>query len=143
MMRPYRIGPNMMVVVPTSNHVELTYGRSTSDYVTILLSLVGIALCFVWRRQGDVVHASEEPAAWWWRSDTAGGAPLDDGVDQDVDGERDRDLDDEFADEFDDRFDAVSDADEADVSVGDESPDLGFRRPDPSGDTSEPTDNDR
>ena len=54
---PYRVGPNMMVVVPTSNHVEMTYGRSTSDYVTILLTLVGIGLCFVWRRQGDVVHA--------------------------------------------------------------------------------------
>ena len=69
---PYRVGPNMMVVVPTSNHVELTYGRSTSDYVTILLSLVGIALCFVWRRKGDVVHVSEEPAAWWWRGDVPG-----------------------------------------------------------------------
>ena len=39
---PYRVGPNMMVVVPTSNHVELTYGRSASDYITILLTLVGI-----------------------------------------------------------------------------------------------------
>ena len=44
---PYRVGPNMMVVVPTSNHVELTYGRSASDYITILLTLVGIGLCFV------------------------------------------------------------------------------------------------
>ena len=69
---PYRIGPNMMVVVPTSNHVEMTYGRSTSDYITILLTLVGIGLCFLWRRQGDVVHLSEEPAAWWWRGETPG-----------------------------------------------------------------------
>jgi hypothetical protein len=64
---PYRIGPNMMVVVPTSNHVELTYGRTPIDYVTMLLSLVGICLCFVWRRKGDVVHAGELPVASWWR----------------------------------------------------------------------------
>ena len=64
---PYRIGPNMMVVVPTSNHVELTYGRTPIDYVTMLLSLVGIGLCFVWRRKGDVVHAGELPVASWWR----------------------------------------------------------------------------
>ena len=90
---PYRVGPNMMVVVPTSNHVEMTYGRSASDYITILLTLVGIGLCFLWRRQGDVVHASEEPAAWWWRGDVPGkggslaGAHSDDieyGVERDV-----------------------------------------------------------
>ena len=39
---PYRIGPNMMVVVPTSNHVELNYGRSAIDYLTMLLTLLGI-----------------------------------------------------------------------------------------------------
>jgi hypothetical protein len=72
---PYRIGANMMVVVPTSNHVELTYGRTPIDYVTMLLSLLGIVLCFVWRRQGDVVHASEVPVPFWSRP------PLDDGGD--------------------------------------------------------------
>ena len=43
--RPY-IGPNMMVVVPTAEHVELSYGRSGVDYLTLLLTLVGIGLCF-------------------------------------------------------------------------------------------------
>jgi hypothetical protein len=33
----------------------------------MLLTLVGIALCFVWRRQGDVVHASEVPVSFWSR----------------------------------------------------------------------------
>jgi hypothetical protein len=58
---PYRVGPNMMVVIPTSTHVEMTFGRSGTDYATILATLAGIALCFVWRRRGDVVHFSDEP----------------------------------------------------------------------------------
>ena len=33
---PYRIGPNMMVVVPTANEVELTYGRSGADWLFTL-----------------------------------------------------------------------------------------------------------
>ena len=66
---PYRVGANMMVVVPTENHVELTYGRTSADYATMLLSLVGIGLCFVWRRKGDVVHAAEVPVSFWARSD--------------------------------------------------------------------------
>ena len=59
---PYRVGANMMVVVPESTTVELSYGRSAIDYITILLTLVGIGLCVLWRRQGDVVHAGEVPA---------------------------------------------------------------------------------
>lgn len=59
---PYRVGPNMMAVVPTSDHVELTYGRSAIDYVTILLTLLGVALCFYWRRAGDVQHVGPMPA---------------------------------------------------------------------------------
>ena len=61
---PWRIGPNMMVVVPQDTTVELTYGRTATDYLTLLLTLIGIGLCFVWRRQGDVVHASELPAGF-------------------------------------------------------------------------------
>jgi len=52
---PYRIGPNMMVVVPTDTHVEMSYGRTFSDYATVLMTLVGIGLCVFWRRQGDMV----------------------------------------------------------------------------------------
>jgi hypothetical protein len=64
---PYRIGPNMMVVVPTDTHVELAYGRTFSDYFTILLTLIGIGLCVFWRRQGDVEHAAELPVSFGWR----------------------------------------------------------------------------
>jgi hypothetical protein len=62
---PYRIGPNMMVVVPTDTEVTLTFGRSTTDYLFYVMTLAGVALCFVWRRRGDVVHAAEHPV--WGR----------------------------------------------------------------------------
>ena len=66
---PYRVGPNMMVVVPESTRVELTYGRSTVDWITILLTLAGIGLCVVWRVRGDVRHRGELPVLF------GGGAP--------------------------------------------------------------------
>ncbi|MEO6571719.1 MAG: hypothetical protein ABIO83_09235, partial [Ilumatobacteraceae bacterium] len=65
---PYRIGPNMMVVVPRSTHVEMSYGRSAIDWITIMLTLVGIALCVVWRRRGDVRHAADVPVSFMARS---------------------------------------------------------------------------
>ena len=58
---PYRIGPNMMVVVPTANDVELTYGRSNVDWMFTLLTVVGIGLCIFWRVRGDVRHVSDVP----------------------------------------------------------------------------------
>jgi hypothetical protein len=61
---PYRVGPNMMVVVPESERVELQYGRSGVDYLTILLTLFGIGLCFYWRKAGDVRHVGETPAGF-------------------------------------------------------------------------------
>ncbi len=39
---PYRIGPNQMVVVPTSTTVRLHYERSTSDWVFMLITAGGI-----------------------------------------------------------------------------------------------------
>lgn len=58
---PYRIGPNQMVVVPTATHVELSYGRTPVDYASMLLTLVGVGLCFWWRREGDIEHAGPTP----------------------------------------------------------------------------------
>jgi hypothetical protein len=58
---PYRIGPNMMVVVPTATDVELTYGRSGADWLFTLLAIVGVALCVFWRVRGDVRHAADVP----------------------------------------------------------------------------------
>lgn len=58
---PWRIAPNLMVVVPTSNEVTLTFERSALDIVAYLMTAVGIGLCFVWRRLGDVRHATPSP----------------------------------------------------------------------------------
>lgn len=39
---PWRVGPNMMAVIPTDTSVTLTYGRSVVDLLGILLTLLGI-----------------------------------------------------------------------------------------------------
>jgi len=41
---PYRVGPNLMVVVPTATHVELTYGRSAIEWASWALTFLGIVL---------------------------------------------------------------------------------------------------
>jgi hypothetical protein len=41
---PYRVTPNLMVVVPTSNHVHLHYAQTSIDYLAIVLTLLGIVL---------------------------------------------------------------------------------------------------
>jgi 6-pyruvoyl-tetrahydropterin synthase related domain len=57
---PYRVAPNMMVVVPTQNKVQLTYGPSWSDYASYLASLLGlIALLILWRK--GQVHYGDGP----------------------------------------------------------------------------------
>jgi hypothetical protein len=40
---PWRVTPNLMVVVPTSEHVSLHYGRTPIDIAGILLTLLGFA----------------------------------------------------------------------------------------------------
>jgi hypothetical protein len=60
---PYRAGANHMIVVPTSTNVELSYdSRSTLDWFFYLLTALGIALCFFWRRIGDVHYAGDQPS---------------------------------------------------------------------------------
>jgi hypothetical protein len=39
---PYRVAPNLMVVVPTDTHVSLTYGRTGVEYLSYTLTLLGI-----------------------------------------------------------------------------------------------------
>ena len=41
---PYRVAPNLMVVVPTEEHVSLTYGRLPVEWFAYALTLVGIGL---------------------------------------------------------------------------------------------------
>jgi hypothetical protein len=58
---PYRIAPNLMVVVPTSTDVHLTYERSPLDYLAYLLTFIGIGLLIFMRIRGDVRHANSDP----------------------------------------------------------------------------------
>jgi hypothetical protein len=51
---PYRVTPNLMVVIPTSNHVELHYGFTPAEGLGYLLTLGGIALAVFFFRQGPV-----------------------------------------------------------------------------------------
>jgi hypothetical protein len=52
----YRVAPNLMVVVPTSKHVSLHYGRTPVDWFAWLLTFAGIALVvLLWRRPALVL----------------------------------------------------------------------------------------
>jgi hypothetical protein len=39
---PWRVTPNLMVVVPTSHDVTLNYGASSANYLGVLLTLIGL-----------------------------------------------------------------------------------------------------
>ena len=41
---PYRVTPNLMVVVPTSNHVHLKFTKTSIDYLANGLTILGIVL---------------------------------------------------------------------------------------------------
>ena len=62
---PYRVTPNLMVVIPTSNHVRLHYGFTPADGLGYLLTLGGIALAVAFTRFGPVhfddPHPDTEP----------------------------------------------------------------------------------
>jgi hypothetical protein len=58
---PYRIAPNLMVVVPTSKHVHMYYGRVAIDYISYALTLIGIAFVVFLRFRGDVKHRTASP----------------------------------------------------------------------------------
>jgi hypothetical protein len=50
---PYRVAPNLMVVIPTSKHVVLTYGRSKIELVAWALTFLGLGLLLWMLRTGD------------------------------------------------------------------------------------------
>jgi hypothetical protein len=58
---PYRVTPNFMVVVPTSNHVELRYRDGGLEYGSMGISLIGLVLLFLLVRAG----ALPKPRFWW------------------------------------------------------------------------------
>ena len=49
---PYRVAPNLMVVVPTERHVELTFGRTSVEWSAYLVTLLGIVGLVVLARRG-------------------------------------------------------------------------------------------
>ena len=49
---PYRVAPNMMVVIPTQTDVKLSFGWSPLDVFAYVLSILGIVVLVRWRRSG-------------------------------------------------------------------------------------------
>ncbi len=58
---PYRVAPNLMVVIPTSKHVRLHYEASTSDEIAYLLTFIGFGWLIFWRIKGDAKHRNTHP----------------------------------------------------------------------------------
>ena len=52
---PWRVTPNLMVVVPTSHDVSLTYGASGADDLGLLATLIGLV------RPGGPVRRADPP----------------------------------------------------------------------------------
>jgi len=51
---PYRVAPNLMVVVPTDTEVTLTYGRTPVDLLAVSLSLLGLVAAVALSRRPAV-----------------------------------------------------------------------------------------
>jgi hypothetical protein len=60
---PYRVAPNLMLVVPTEKHVSLHYGRSSIELIAWALTFIGIGLAIALARRPPVampVHAPRQ-----------------------------------------------------------------------------------
>jgi hypothetical protein len=60
---PYRVTPNFMVVVPTSNHVHLHYGKTSVEYIAWGLTLLGIALTILLARRPPLRMPAPAPTS--------------------------------------------------------------------------------
>jgi hypothetical protein len=58
---PWRVAPNLMVVIPTENHVSLHYGWTVVDGIGWLVTLAGIAGVVLLLRRGSLGFPSPEP----------------------------------------------------------------------------------
>jgi hypothetical protein len=58
---PYRVAPNLMVVVPTDEHVELSYGRQPVEWVAYALTSIGIGLAILLALRGPMRGFDDEP----------------------------------------------------------------------------------
>ncbi len=64
---PYRVTPNFMVVVPTSNHVELHYGYTGLDLFAYLLTVLGlIGLVYLFKAKPVTM---KPPRSFWGRAE--------------------------------------------------------------------------
>jgi hypothetical protein len=72
---PYRVTPNLMVVIPTSKHVHLHYSNTSVEYIAYLLTLLGIALAIVVARRPPLRMPELEPAGGDLLSRLAEGPP--------------------------------------------------------------------
>jgi hypothetical protein len=68
---PWRVGPNLMVVVPTSTHVSLSYGYTSVDYLGWLITALGIVGLVLLVRRGPLHMPPPQP---WFRHDEPGGS---------------------------------------------------------------------
>jgi len=57
---PWRVTPNLMVVVPTSNHVELRYARTGAEGLGWSLSLLGLVIAVALGVRGSVGRGHDE-----------------------------------------------------------------------------------
>jgi uncharacterized membrane protein len=57
---PWRVTPNLMVVIPTSRHVSMHYGYTPVDLGGWLLTAIGVALLVVLVRQRYVAGGRSE-----------------------------------------------------------------------------------
>ena len=58
---PFRVSPNLMVVVPTDTEVELTYGRSPIEMVSLGASVLGLVALVALARRPAVAAGRD----WW------------------------------------------------------------------------------
>ncbi len=58
---PYRVAPNLMVVVPTETHVELSYGRTNVEYLSYGLTLLGVLGLVLLARRGAYAFTPPPP----------------------------------------------------------------------------------
>jgi hypothetical protein len=74
---PWRVAPNLMVVIPTSTHVSLHYGRTMTDWAGIVVTGLGlVGLGFLFRRRMNFEPAGRDAGSWpaptgeptptWW-----------------------------------------------------------------------------
>jgi phosphomannomutase len=83
----YRVTPNLMVVVPTSNHVELYYGYTPVDWIGLGMTGLGLVTALLFWRSAPVAFSAavdQRRRRWPWADpddDRAGGFGPDGGPD--------------------------------------------------------------